>query len=151
MTVRLPRTLPSIHLPEPRVVLYSSVIGGVAVEERTELELVLDPHHVSLDDDRFGDHVVELTQALREDVGGVGVRNTPVPGRRGGASEIILALGTSGAIGAAVAAFKLWLDRDKGRKISIKVRTKGSAREVEITADAANVSELEKVLIAAGK
>jgi hypothetical protein len=42
----------------------------------------------------------------------------------------------------------MWLDRDKARKISIKIRTKGASREVEIVADAARVLELEKLLTA---
>lgn len=119
------------------------------VEPCAELELVLTAQHVSLDDDRFADQINDLTAALTEEVGGVKVHAVPEIGKRGGLPEIILALGTSGAIGAAVAVFKLWLDRDKGRRIAIKVRTKGDAREVEITADAANVRELEKVLVAA--
>lgn len=116
--------------------------------DTAELELVLDPQHASLDEDRFGNHVADLTSALKRDVGGVTVRTVPEPGKRGGAPEIILALGTSGAIGATVVVLKAWLDRDKARKISIKVRRKGAAREVEITADAANVAELQKLLVA---
>lgn len=114
-----------------------------------ELELVLDPQHSSLDDERFGNQIVALTNTLKLEVGGVTARTALEPGKRGGLPQIILALGTSGAIGAAVAVLKAWLDQDKARKISIKVRTKGTAREVEITADAANVGELKKLLVAA--
>lgn len=120
------------------------------VDEHATFELVLHPQHPTLDDDRFGDQVLELTRALKEDIGGVSLRTEPEQGTRGGVPEIVLALGTSGAIGAVVATLKLWFDRDKARKISIKVRTKGTAREVEITADTANVGELEKLLGATG-
>ena len=123
--------------------------GGDVVDELMELELVLHPQHPTLDDDRFGDQVRAPTGAIKEDVGGVSLRSTPEQGKRGGLPEIIVALGTSGAIGAFVAVLKPWIDRDKARKISIKVRTKGAAREVEITADAANIGELEKLLVAA--
>ena len=112
------------------------------------IEVVLCPQHSTLDDDRFGEHILDLMKALQEDVGGVSLRTTAEAGKRGGLPEIILALGTSGAVGGAVAALKLWLDRDKARKIKIKVRTEGAAREVEITADAASAAELEKLLVA---
>jgi hypothetical protein len=119
------------------------------VVDTGELELVLEAQHLSLDDDRFGPQIADLTSELKLEVGGVTTRTEPEPGKRGGLPEIILALGTSGAIGGAVAVFKAWLDKDKARKISIKVRRKGRAREVEITANAANVGELEKLLVAA--
>jgi hypothetical protein len=117
--------------------------------EATEIELVLEPQHPSLDDERFGKQIVDLTNALKLEVGGVSTRTVAEHGKRGGLPEIILALGTSGAIGAAVAVMKLWFDKDKARKIVIKVRRKGKTREVEISADAANVGELEKLLVAA--
>jgi hypothetical protein len=123
--------------------------GGALVDTDAELELVLDPQHTSLDDDRFAGQIRDLTSALTADVGGVSSRTVPAPGTKGGLPELILALGTSGAIGAALAVFKRWLDRDKLRKIRIKIRTKGTSREVEITADAGNVAELERLLIAA--
>jgi len=119
------------------------------VDKNAELELVLHPQHATLDDDRFGEQVLELTRALKEDIGGVSFRTAPQIGKRGGLPEIILALGTSGAIGATVATLKFWFDRDKARKIAIKVRTKGTEREVEITTDAANVGELERLLVMA--
>jgi len=119
------------------------------VVDTGELELVLDAQHPSLDEDRLGEQILDLTGELRLEVGGVTTRTSPEPGKRGGLPEIILALGTSGAIGGAVAVFKAWLDKDKARKISIRVRTRGRAREIEITANAANVGELEKLLVAA--
>jgi len=47
-------------------------------------------------------------------------------------ATVLLHPGRSIADAAAVAVFKTWLDRDKLRKIAVKVRTKGEAREVEI-------------------
>ena len=114
-----------------------------------DLELALSPHHPDLDDRRFDEQIVDLTEALNEEVGGVRLEAEPEPGKRGGAPELILALGTSGAIGAFVAVLRGWLDRDKARRVSIKVRTKGRAQTIEITANAANLGELEKLLTAA--
>lgn len=112
------------------------------------LELELTPQHPTLDEERFAGQVRDLIDALREDVGGVTTRTMPVPGKRGGAAQILIAVGPA-AITGAVAAFKAWLDRDKLRQIAVKIPTQGEAREVEITADAANVDELEKLLVAA--
>lgn len=94
-----------------------------------KLELVVTPLHPSLDDEA----VRELTSAL------------PTAPVARGANDIILALGTSGALTIALAGFRAWLDRDKARKIAIKIR-KDASREIEITSDAANLGELEKLL-----
>jgi hypothetical protein len=124
-------------------------VAGGAVVDIAEFELVLEPHHPSLDYHRFGSHVLDLTNALKLEIGGVTTCTAPEPGKRGGLPEIMLALGTSGAIAAAVVVFRAWLDKDKARQIGIKVRTKGKSRVVEITANAANVADLEKLLVAA--
>jgi hypothetical protein len=115
-----------------------------------ELALVIQPGHEVFDSEELAEQVRGLTRALQEDVGGVHIARTPVPGTRGGGlAEIVLALGTSGAITAAVAAFKHWLDRDKARKIAIKIRT--PSREIEITANAANLVEVERLIRSAGR
>lgn len=117
--------------------------------EPDAIELELTPQHPALDDERFAPHVDDLIGALRDDVGGVSVRAQPAPGTKGAVAQLVLALGSSGAIAAAVTVFKAWLARDKMRKIRILVRTQGAAREVEITADAASSDELEKLLVVA--
>lgn len=114
-----------------------------------DFELTVEPLHrdYATDDDRFGPLVADLTGGLKDEgVEGVSTRTTAQPGKKGGAAEIILALGSSGMIGACLMAFKAWLDRDKARAVKIKVRDNKTKREVEITADAANLRELEKVL-----
>lgn len=116
--------------------------------ESNAIELELTPQHPSLDEERFADQVRDLIDALRADVGSVTARTTPVPGKRGGVEQILIAVGPS-AITGAVAAFKAWLDRDKLRQIAVKIPAQGEAREVAITADAANVDEFEKLLMAA--
>jgi membrane-associated two-gene conflict system component 1 (EACC1) len=117
--------------------------------ELDEIELELTPQHPTLDDERFARQVDDLVDALREDVGGISARAEPEPGTKGAVAQLVLALGSSGAIAAAVTVFKAWLARDKLRKIKIVVRTQGAAREVEITADTANVDELERLLVVA--
>jgi hypothetical protein len=71
------------------------------------------------------------------------------PGKKGiDASQIIIALGSAGAITAAVEVFKAWLGRDKKRSIRIK----NTKDELTITGD--NISEqlLSKALdVGAGR
>jgi hypothetical protein len=55
---------------------------------------------------------------LHRETGAVTPRSTPAPGTRGGAVEVILALGTSGALVSAVQVFRSWLARDKTRTIT---------------------------------
>jgi Effector Associated Constant Component 1 len=109
------------------------------------VELVLEPSHATMDadDDRFARHVDDLKIALKEEVGGLRADSTPTAGARGGFEEILLALGSSGAITAAVAVFKAWLARDKARKVTIKIKDKRkTGRDVEITVDSASADQI---------
>lgn len=64
---------------------------------------------------------------------------TTVPGQKGGAEAIILALGTSGALTAAVSVFKNWLGRSADRAIRMKAKVGDRAIEIELTGS--NISE----------
>ena len=62
----------------------------------------------------------------------------PDPHRKGLATDIMLVLGTPGALAAAVRIFQLWLQRDKDRYIRITKRALEETREIVI--DAKDVS-----------
>jgi hypothetical protein len=87
-------------------------------------------------------------QALMQDLRAAGAQvrqdAKPVPGTKGGVVEIILALGSSGALSLAVMAFKAWLARDKNRVITFKTAKTADGEEITITGE--NISEkiLEK-------
>jgi hypothetical protein len=90
-------------------------------------------------DERWQTQVDDLRATLEANVGPVSQNVTPVAGRKGGISEIVLALGSAGAITAAVEVFKYWLNRDKSRRIRATVtNAKGEKETVEIDGD--NVS-----------
>jgi len=89
-------------------------------------------------DGRWRDQVVALVKDLREE--GIDARTVDRPDPdaldKGPAAEIILALGTSGAVSAAVTMFQAWLARDKTRFIEIvRRREDGSETSVTLRAD----------------
>lgn len=90
-------------------------------------------------DERWLAQVSDLVASLEQGVGGVRHERTTVPGAKGGTAEIILALGTSGAVGAAVTFFKAWLDRDRSRSLDISYTVDG--REEKLTLKGDNVDK----------
>jgi hypothetical protein len=104
------------------------------------LEIQIAPASSALpaNDPRWQGQVSQLLADLRR-AGEVRKSSTPQPGSKGAVEDIFLALGTSGAITAAVAIFKAWLTRSGDRTVTIKGRIDG--REIDVTLDAKNVNE----------
>lgn len=104
-------------------------------------ELIFKPANklFSESDERWQAQVQTLLQDLRNAGGQVKQDYKPVPGAKGGVAEIILALGTSGALSLAVMAFKTWLARDRNRSIVIRTSKTGTGDEMVITGE--NISE----------
>jgi hypothetical protein len=86
-------------------------------------------------DDRWRSQVQVLLQQLHQDAGPVRQEITPVAGQKGGAAEIILALGTAGAFGAAVTVFQMWLARSRDRVATFVVDGPNGKTTVEIRGD----------------
>lgn len=84
-----------------------------------ELTIVAETLKFNHGDDRWMDQVSTLHAALRTDTGGTFLRGVPEPGMKGTADTVILALGSSGALTAAVACFRAWLARDKTRTLTV--------------------------------
>lgn len=59
-----------------------------------------------------------LHSDLQRETGSVTTQSTPAPGAKGAAVDVILALGTSGALVSAVQILRAWLGRDKTRSIT---------------------------------
>ena len=110
-------------------------------EARPSIELQLLPASTdyATHDARWQNQVQQLLTDLRRNAGEVRKEITPVPGRKGGAEAIILALGTSGAVSAAVTVFRAWLSRSADRKLTIRGRVDG--REIDLRIDGRNVTE----------
>ena len=117
-----------------------------------EFEIVLEPKSATFDpsDRRWIDQVNDLVTDCQKKVGKVTKKYIPQEGKKSGLEPLLLALGTSGAITAAVDVFKAWLARDKTRSIKIKIQKGDAVQEVEVTStgmDAKTVKEyLEKAM-----
>lgn len=73
-------------------------------------------------------------------------RAVPVAGSKGVATDVIIGLGSSGAIVSLVNVFRLWLQRDRRRSLRI-VRGEGANREViSIEGDNVSVDLIQKAL-----
>jgi hypothetical protein len=66
-----------------------------------------------------------------------------------GVEAVILALGSAGAITAAVEALRLWLARDRGRRVQLSWTVGGERREVELAADRLSEAGARELLLAA--
>ncbi|MFF0414887.1 hypothetical protein ACFYUY_31125 [Kitasatospora sp. NPDC004745] len=87
-------------------------------------------------DARWQDQVTALHTELREEAGTVFSRGVPEPGWKGTADTVLLALGSSGALTAAVACFRAWLARDKTRTLTVTwIDEAGDERSIRVSGD----------------
>lgn len=84
--------------------------------------------------------VAALNTDLHRETGSATTRSTPMPGTKGGIVEIILALGTSGALVSAVQVFRAWLGRDKTRSITVSW-TDEDDKERRLTVTGENIDQ----------
>lgn len=87
-------------------------------------------------DERWRSQVVDLYNGLDDEVGEVRRDLATVPGAKGGAASVILALGSAGAFTAAVQYFKSWLGRDKSRRLEVSWEVDGRKESVSVSGDA---------------
>lgn len=90
-------------------------------------------------DARWRTQVEGLLGDLKRNGAEVTKQITPVEGAKGGTEAILLALGSSGAIAAAVRVFQLWLARSDDRVIDIDGEVEG--RKVQLRITGKNISE----------
>ncbi|MGW1406409.1 effector-associated constant component EACC1 [Streptomyces sp. NPDC002403] len=104
----------------------------------TGLEVVMQPGSSRFDpeDQPWHDQVAGLHASLREEVGAVLRRRVPEPGQKGAVEATLLALGSSGALTAAVACFRAWLARDKSRTLTVTwTDGTGAEQRLHVTGD----------------
>lgn len=99
------------------------------------VDFTIEPSTTEYDpsDDRWLSQVSNLYTDLENHVGTLRHEVTPVAGQRGGVEGIILALGSAGAIGAAVEVFKAWLSRDRSRSLKLSIASGGEKRQIVVT------------------
>jgi hypothetical protein len=111
----------------------------------SDVEILIEPRSLDYDasDPRWLDTVDELRNdvkvALRGEDGEIVEREQDAAGHKGGIVELVLALGSSGAISAAVMVCKAWLESGRNREIVI-TRREGD-KETKISVQAVGVSE----------
>jgi hypothetical protein len=100
--------------------------------------------HDALDpsDERWETQVQGLLADLKEQVSPVERREEAVEGMKSGSQLVafVVALGTSGAISAAVAVFRAWLARDKNRTVEFEV-TDADGKTTKTVVKGTNISE----------
>lgn len=84
-------------------------------------------------DDSWIQQVNSLVADLQADVGKVQKEVVPVKGHKGGIEAVILALGSAGAITAAVEIFKAWLGRDQTRSLQLSTIIEGKEKTIVVT------------------
>lgn len=114
-------------------------MSGASTPLAAKFKLTVASDALPSSDRRWRGQVDGLLADLKRDAGEVRKEITPVPGQKGGAEAIILALGSSGAIAAAVAVFKAWLQRSSDRSIEIEGAIAG--REVKLKLTGRNIDE----------
>lgn len=116
------------------------------------LELVVEPRSEDYDaaDDRWRAQVGSFHQELASQVD-IFQRGASSPGAKGTVDQLIVALGSSGVLTAAVECFRAWLQRDKSRRIELRWDEGGVERHVTLSGDnvdAATVREIGRVAAA---
>jgi Effector Associated Constant Component 1 len=108
----------------------------LAVEPRNEL---YDPG-----DDRWRDQVATLYTGLVAEVDTV-QRERTVAGAKGAVDQLIVALGSSGALTAAVECFRAWLGRDRARRIDVRWDENGTEHFVTLTGEAVDAETVREI------
>jgi len=114
------------------------------------LELVVEPRSDDYEaaDDRWRVQVGTFYQELADRVDTYR-RGRSVPGTKGTVDELILALGSSGALTAAVECFRAWLQRDKSRRIDVRWDEEGVERRVTFSGDNVDTATVKEIARAA--
>jgi hypothetical protein len=114
------------------------------------LELVVEPRSDDYEaaDDRWRVQVGTFYRELADRVDTYR-RGRSVPGTKGTVDEVILALGSSGALTAAVECFRAWLQRDKSRRIDVRWDEEGVERHVTFSGDNVDTATVKEIARAA--
>jgi hypothetical protein len=91
-------------------------------------------------DDRWRDQVADLAHDLRVETESLRAERAVVPGSKGAAVELVLALGEAGVFTTALEVMRVWLARDKSRSIKLSYRDRTGHRQHLIVA-ATNATE----------
>jgi hypothetical protein len=106
------------------------------------LEVVVEPTSSDFESDDPGwrAQTLALRRALQNaDIDGLRREEAPSEGYKSGVETLIIALGSSGAITAAVEVLRAWLLRDRSRRL--RLRYQEGDRQVDVELDGTTVSD----------
>jgi hypothetical protein len=115
---------------------------------QSKIEIIIEAHNENYDesDDRWIDQVDELIADCEREAGEVRKEVQAVEGKKGGVEAIILALGSAGALTAAVDIFKAWILRDRSRNLTLKITTPEGVQEWVVSGNAMDNDVIEKFM-----
>ena len=115
---------------------------------QSNFEIIIEAHNENYDesDDRWIDQVDELIADCEREAGEVRKEVQAVEGKKGGVEAIILALGSTGALTAAVDIFKAWILRDRSRNLKLKITTPEGVQEWVVSGNAMDNDVIEKFM-----
>ena len=115
---------------------------------QSNIEITIEAHNENYDesDDRWIDQVDELIADCEREAGEVQKEVQAVEGKKGGVEAIILALGSAGALTAAVDIFKAWILRDRSRNLTLKITTPEGVQEWVVSGNAMDNDVIEKFM-----
>ncbi|WP_157408516.1 hypothetical protein [Actinoplanes sp. N902-109] len=116
------------------------------------LEVVVAPGDRDLEPGDFGwpRDVAELHRGLRMRDLDVHTRTAGAAGgHKGAVTEIVVALGGSGALGAVLSVLRGWLGQRGSRTMTLTVQVDGTARVFEVRADGVGQDAIRDALLAA--
>jgi len=113
-------------------------------------EVVVEPRNDQYDpdDDGWQDQVRTLYADLDASVGTIR-RSRRVEGAKGGADQLILALGSAGVFTAVVECLRAWLGRDRDRRLDVRWVENGAERSVTLTGEAVDDETMREIARAA--
>jgi len=111
-----------------------------------KLRIMAESEKFEPSDDRWIQQVNALLADLQADVGKVQKEVVPVEGHKGGIETIILALGSAGAITAAVEIFKAWLGRDRTRSLRFSTIKDGKEKTVTVTGEGMSKETIKELM-----
>jgi Effector Associated Constant Component 1 len=104
-----------------------------------DLTISAESARYSADDESWLKQSADLYQLLREEVPGCRVETLPPsPGTKGAIDSIIVSLGSAGAFTAVVECWRLWLSRDRSRRIALSWTSGDSREQIILEADGVN-------------
>jgi hypothetical protein len=102
------------------------------------------------DDPGWRQQLGTLHRALVDAEIDIHLRAQPVDGDKGGVTELVLTLGTSGAISAAVTVLQTWLSRERRRQVTVTIDD-GNHPVTTYTVDGTSASDttIKEIMVAA--